>query len=50
VQIAYDGASALEAIKICRPSVIVMDLGMPEMDGSEVARLVRQDPKCHGML
>jgi len=49
VQTAYDGRSALEAIKICRPSVILMDLGMPGMDGCEVARQIRQDPQHAGL-
>jgi len=49
VQVAYDGRSALEAIKICRPSVILMDLGMPGMDGCEVARQIRQDPQHTGL-
>jgi PAS domain S-box-containing protein len=43
VHTAYDGPSALEAIKICRPSIILMDLGMPGMDGCEVARRIRHD-------
>jgi len=50
VQIAYDGASALESIKICRPSIILMDLGMPELDGCEVARRIRQDPQHKDVL
>jgi PAS domain S-box-containing protein len=44
VHVAYDGASALEAIRMCRPSVVFLDLGMPGMDGYEVARRVRQNP------
>jgi PAS domain S-box-containing protein len=50
VQIAYDGPSALEAIKICRPSIILMDLGMPELNGCEVARRIRQDPQFQDVL
>jgi PAS domain S-box-containing protein len=50
VQVAYDGPSALEAIKICRPSIILMDLGMPEVDGCEVARRIRQDPQHQEVL
>jgi len=50
VQVVYDGHSALEAIRICRPSVIFMDLGMPGMDGCEVARQIRQDPQNAELL
>ena len=45
VHTAYDGPSALDAIKICRPAIVLMDLGMPGMDGCEVARLIRQNPE-----
>jgi PAS domain S-box-containing protein len=44
---AHDGLAALEALKTYRPSVIVLDLGMPGMDGFEVARRVRQEPTGH---
>lgn len=45
VQLAYDGPSALEALKIFRPSLILLDIGLPGMDGYEVARRVRQMPE-----
>ena len=41
VEIAYDGPSALEAIEAFRPRVVVLDLGMPGMNGYEVARWIR---------
>jgi PAS domain S-box-containing protein len=50
VQTVYDGPSALEAIKIFRPTIVFMDLGMPGMDGLEVARRIRQDPQTEGIL
>ena len=45
VKIAYDGQSALEALRTYRPSVVILDLGMPGLDGHEVAHRVRQDPE-----
>jgi CheY-like chemotaxis protein len=45
-QTAYDGESALEALDEFRPSVILLDLGMPGMDGYEVAQRVRQHPRA----
>jgi PAS domain S-box-containing protein len=44
VQVAYDGASALELAKSCCPSLVFLDLGMPGMDGYEVAREMRRMP------
>jgi len=45
IHLAYDGASALDAMRIFRPSVVLLDLGMPGMDGFEVARRIRQMPR-----
>jgi signal transduction histidine kinase/DNA-binding response OmpR family regulator len=44
VHIAYDGASALEAASRVRPQVMLVDIGLPGMDGYEVARRLRADP------
>ncbi len=44
VRVAYDGATALEALSAFRPSVAMLDLGMPGMDGYEVARHIRALP------
>jgi PAS domain S-box-containing protein len=43
---AYDGPAALMALDDFQPAVILLDLGMPGMDGYEVAQRVRQHP--HG--
>jgi len=37
----YDGPSALEAVERRRPDVVVLDIGLPGMDGYEVARRLR---------
>src|SRR6185369_9136890 len=44
VRVVYGGEAALQALDDCRPSAILLDLGMPGMDGHEVARHVRQRP------
>jgi PAS domain S-box-containing protein len=43
VKVLYDGRSALETLRIYRPSVLILDIGMPGLDGYEVARRVRRD-------
>jgi len=44
VRVAHDGAEALEAFEACRPRVVLLDIGMPGMDGYEVARRLRASP------
>jgi CheY-like chemotaxis protein len=42
--IAYDGERALEAATTVRPDVVLLDIGLPRIDGYEVARRFRQLP------
>lgn len=44
VYTAVDGAEAFELAASCRPDVMLLDIGMPKLDGYEVARRVRQQP------
>lgn len=41
---AYDGPQGLEAAARLQPDVMLLDLGLPGMDGCEVCRRVRQQP------
>lgn len=43
VKIAHSGPEALEAVRESEPQLILLDLGMPGMDGYEVARRVRSE-------
>jgi CheY-like chemotaxis protein/anti-sigma regulatory factor (Ser/Thr protein kinase) len=44
VRVARSGHEALECFAECRPDAVLLDIGMPEMDGYEVARAIRQRP------
>ena len=46
VRTAADGLEALEAVQDFRPKVVLLDLGMPRMDGYEAARRIRK--QAHG--
>jgi CheY-like chemotaxis protein len=44
VRTVYDGVGAMEAARADVPDVMLVDIGLPGMDGYEVARRVRRDP------
>ncbi|MEO6744625.1 MAG: PAS domain S-box protein [Caldimonas sp.] len=44
VRVAHDGISALDTVRAYQPSLIFLDIGMPKMDGYEVARRLRHMP------
>ena len=50
VQLAYDGLRALEAAKACHPDVVLLDIGLPRMDGYEVAKKMRQQPALQSVM
>ena len=41
---AHDGIEAVEAIEKHRPEVVLLDIGLPKLDGHEVCRRVREQP------
>jgi len=43
VETVGDGRSALEAARRMKPDLIVLDIMLPEMDGFEVARILRKE-------
>ncbi len=40
---AYDGKSALATIRSVKPDLVILDLGLPGMDGLDVTRALRKD-------
>jgi CheY-like chemotaxis protein len=45
VRVAHDGPDALAAFASCLPHMVLLDLGMPAMDGYEVIRRLRESPQ-----
>ncbi len=45
VQVAHDGHAALEAARLNRPQVVLLDLGMPGVDGYRVVERLRKDAR-----
>ena len=49
IRTAPDGASALGAVGEFGPDLVLLDLGLPGMDGYQVARRLRADPSTAGL-
>jgi PAS domain S-box-containing protein len=45
VRLAHNGPEALQVVQAYQPDVIVLDIGLPGMNGYEVARHLRQQPQ-----
>jgi signal transduction histidine kinase len=50
VRTAHNGRQAIELAREFRPQAVVLDLGLPELDGYEVARHLRQSDETRGAL
>ncbi|KGF71945.1 chemotaxis protein CheY [Neosynechococcus sphagnicola sy1] len=49
VTVAGDGVEALACVEGQRPDLIVLDIVMPRMNGYEVCRRLKTDPKTQGV-
>jgi PAS domain S-box-containing protein len=50
VRVAYEGEAAVLVAEAFKPQVVLLDIGMPGMDGYEVGRLLRQKPQTRSAL
>jgi DNA-binding response OmpR family regulator len=47
---AHDGAEALRAAESARPDVVLLDIGLPVMNGLEVCRRIREQSWSDGKI
>jgi CheY-like chemotaxis protein len=50
VHVAYDGAEAVATAVRVKPDAVLLDIGMPKMNGFECARAIRGQPWAAGTL
>jgi CheY-like chemotaxis protein len=50
VYAAADGIRGLEMLDVVRPDAAIIDIGLPGMDGYQIARRIREDPHGRDML
>lgn len=49
VSVASDGVEALEHLETISPDIVVMDIVMPRMNGYELCRRIKSDPKTQNV-
>jgi len=50
VHLAHDGEEALRLVPRVRPDAVLLDIGLPRMNGYEVAERIRSDPENRDIL
>lgn len=50
VSVVHDGLAAVTAVEEWRPDIVLLDIGLPGIDGYEVAKRVRQSPHGKGVM
>jgi CheY-like chemotaxis protein len=46
VSVAYNGLDAVYKAQEQHPDIVVLDIGLPDIDGYEVIRILKSDKKC----
>lgn len=49
IEIADDGRSALDIVESFKPQVVIMDIRLPDIDGYELAKKIREMRCCNGI-
>jgi len=47
---AYDGREGVDVAEVFRPDAVLMDIGMPKLNGYEACRLIREQPWGSGII
>ena len=50
VELAYDGEEAIRSVRAQRPDAVLLDIGLPKIDGYQVAEHIRAERMEHGPL
>jgi CheY-like chemotaxis protein len=50
VRMAFDGTQCIDVCRSFEPEVLLLDIGMPRLNGYDTARIIRMEPWGAGML
>ncbi len=50
VELAFNGASAIRKVREFHPQVIILDIGLPDIDGYEVAHVLRREKQFSSIM
>jgi CheY-like chemotaxis protein len=49
-EVAFNGTTAIDAVRSFRPEIILLDIGLPGMSGYDVAKQLRTEPAADGAI